>query len=68
MSPVQYQKQMRLNESQRLMLAKNYIAQKAAYAVGAYAVGYESVTQFSKECKRHFGLQPSSNVKNLKKN
>ena len=63
MSPVQYQKQMRLNESQRLMLAKNYIAQKAAYAVG-----YESVTQFSKECKRHLGLQPSSNVKNLKKN
>lgn len=62
MSPVQYQKQMRLNEAQRLMLAKNYDAQKAAYAVG-----YESVTQFSKEFKRHFGKPPLSCIKNLKK-
>lgn len=61
MSPIQYQKQMRLNEAQRLMLAKNYEAQRAAYAVG-----YESVTQFSKEYKRHFGQSPLRDIKNLR--
>lgn len=58
LSPVQYQKQIRLNEAQRLMLAKSFDAQKAAYAVG-----YESATQFSAEYKRRFGLPPARDAK-----
>lgn len=61
MSPIQYQKQMRLNEAKRLMLAKNFDVQKAAYTVG-----YESITQFSKEYKRMFGLPPFCDIKNMK--
>lgn len=61
MSPIQYQKQMRLNEAKRLMLAKSFDVQKAAYAVG-----YESITQFSKEYKRHFGQPPLCDVRNTK--
>ena len=61
MSPIQYQKQIRLNEAQRLMLAKKFDAQRAAYAVG-----YESVTQFSKEYKRRFGLPPLCDVRKIR--
>ena len=61
LSPVQYQKQIRLNEAQRLMLAKDFDAQKAAYAVG-----YESATQFSAEYKRRFGRPPARDVRLLK--
>ena len=61
LSPIQYQKQIRLTEAQRLMLAKNFDAQKAAYAVG-----YESATQFSAEYKRRFGRPPARDVKLLK--
>ena len=49
-SPLQYHKQLRLYEAQRLMLTEN---ERAASA--ALAVGYESVTQFSREYKRFFG-------------
>ena len=62
LSPIQYQKRIRLNEAQRLMLAKNFNAQKAAYAVG-----YESVTQFSKEYKRMFGMPPKANIGRIKR-
>lgn len=59
-SPLQYQKQLRLNEAQRLMLSKNYDATTAGYAVG-----YESPTQFSREYKKMFGNPPKSNIKKL---
>lgn len=62
MSPIQYQKHIRLNEARRLMLAKNFKVQKAAYAVG-----YESVTQFSKEYKKMFGTPPKVNINQMKK-
>ncbi len=52
-SPLQYHKQLRLYEAQRLMLAEN---ERAANA--ALAVGYESVTQFNREYKRMFGEPP----------
>lgn len=52
-SPLQYHKQLRLYEAQRLMLAEN---ERAASA--AMAVGYESVTQFNREYKRLFGEPP----------
>ena len=61
-SPLQYQKQLRLNEAQRLMLSQNYDA-----ATACYEVGYESPTQFSREYKKMFGNPPKADVKNLVK-
>lgn len=52
-SPLQYQKQLRLYEAQRLMLVENERASSAALNVG-----YESVTQFNREYKRVFGEPP----------
>jgi len=51
-----------LSEKKRLRKRRPLFRQTAAYAVG-----YESVTQFSKEFKRHFGKPPLSCIKNLKK-
>ena len=47
-SPLQYQKQLRLYEAQRLMLSGNHNAETASYLVG-----YESPTQFSREYKKN---------------
>ena len=52
-SPLQYQKQLRLHEAKRLMLFENETVSNAAYAVG-----YESPSQFSREYKRYFGKTP----------
>ena len=59
-SPLQYQKQLKLNEAQRLLLTGNYDA-----ATAAYEVGYESPTQFSREYKKMFGKPPLRNIKEL---
>ncbi len=59
-SPLQYQKQLRLNEAQRLMLSGEHSAESASYLVG-----YESPTQFSREYKKMFGNPPKTDVKNL---
>lgn len=56
-SPLQYQKTLRLHEAQRLMIAEDKTAYNAAYAVG-----YESPTQFSREYKRLFGEPPRKSV------
>lgn len=56
-SPLQYQKTLRLHEAQRLMLSGDETAYEAAYAVG-----YESPTQFSREYKRLFGEPPRRDV------
>ena len=56
-SPLQYHKQLRLYEAQRLMLMEN---ERAANA--AMAVGYESVTQFNREYKRMFGEPPHRDI------
>ena len=53
MSPLQYQKHLRLLEARRLMLADG---EKAGSA--AWSVGYESVSQFSREYARMFGSPP----------
>jgi AraC-like DNA-binding protein len=53
LSPLQFQKQLRLIEARRMMLAESMPASNAAYAVG-----YESVTQFTREYRRLFGLPP----------
>jgi transcriptional regulator GlxA family with amidase domain len=54
MSPIQFQKTLRLQEA-RLRL----LSQPGDVAGAAYAVGYESASQFSREYRRHFGAPPS---------
>ncbi|WBS03039.1 AraC family transcriptional regulator [Pseudoduganella sp. SL102] len=53
LSPLQFQKQLRLIEARRLMLAEGASASSAAFAVG-----YESVPQFTREYGRLFGTTP----------
>jgi AraC-like DNA-binding protein len=57
MSPLQYQKQLRLLEARRLMLAGGIDATRAAYEVG-----YESASHFSREYVRMFGAPPRRDV------
>lgn len=57
MSPLQYQKQIRLHEARRLLLNESSDASSAAFRVG-----YESVTQFSREYRRLFGNPPMRDV------
>jgi len=54
MSPIQFQKQIRLHEA-RLMLA----AEPGDVAAVGYRVGYDSASQFSREYRRQFGTPPS---------
>jgi AraC-like DNA-binding protein len=61
LSPLQFQKRLRLYEAQRLMLAENEDA-----AIAALAVGYESPTQFNREYRRLFGEPPHRHVSRLK--
>lgn len=57
MSPLQYQKWLRLNEARRLMLVERLDVSRAAFAVG-----YESPSQFSREYGRLFGTAPSRDM------
>jgi len=61
LSPLQFQKQLRLIEARRLMLAEGVSASHAAYTVG-----YESVPQFTREYGRMFGLPPVKHVRAAK--
>jgi AraC-like DNA-binding protein len=61
MSPLQYQKQLRLQTARQRMLTDGLDAQSAAYEVG-----YESVSQFSREYSRFFGQPPMRDVKGLR--
>lgn len=61
MSPIQFQKQLRLQEARRLLLSES-----ADAADAAFRVGYESPTQFSREYSRMFGFPPREDVKRLK--
>jgi AraC-like DNA-binding protein len=60
MSPLQFQKKMRLSEARRLMFTENMDAGAAAFEVG-----YESPSQFSREYSRLFGAPPLRDIKNL---
>jgi len=62
MSPLQYQKWLRLNEARRLMLSDNLDVSSTAFRVG-----YESLSQFSREYSRFFGATPSSDIKELRR-
>jgi AraC-like DNA-binding protein len=61
MSPLQYQKQLRLQAARRRMLMEGIDASSAAYEVG-----YESVSQFSREYSRFFGQPPMRDIKALR--
>jgi AraC-like DNA-binding protein len=61
MSPLQYQKRLRLQEARRLMLGEGLDAAEAAFRVG-----YESPSQFSRAYRRMFGAPPRQDVSTLK--
>lgn len=61
LSPLQFQKQLRLQEARRLMLAEHLDA-----ATAAIRVGYESPSQFSREYNRLFGAPPLRDITNLR--
>ena len=60
-SPIQYQKQLRLQEARQLMLNQNLDAGNAAGLVG-----YESPSQFSREYSRLFGAPPWEDVRRMR--
>lgn len=61
MSPLQYQKWLRLNEARRLMLTERLDVTRAAFQVG-----YESPSQFSREYSRSFGAPPLRDIAGLR--
>jgi AraC-like DNA-binding protein len=58
MSPLQYQKQLRLVAARERMLVEGIDAASAAFEVG-----YESASQFNREYKRFFGQPPMRDIK-----
>ena len=59
MSPLQFQKQLRLQEARRLMLSEGFDAASAGYNVG-----YSTAAQFTREYKRLFGTPPCATSNN----
>ena len=63
LSPIQFQKQLRLQKARNLLLSES-----ADAADVAFRVGYESPSQFSREYSRMFGLPPREDIKHLREN
>lgn len=61
MSPLQFQKRLRLQEARRLMLSENHDAASAGYQVG-----YDDASHFNREYKRLFGAPPMRDVERLR--
>lgn len=61
MSPLQYQKQLRLQEARRLLLSED-----VDVATAGFRVGYESPSQFSREYNRLFGAPPGRDLRRLR--
>lgn len=61
LSPLQFQKHLRLQEARRLLLSENLDAAEAGYRVG-----YDDQSHFSREYKRHFGEPPIRDVQRLR--
>ncbi|WP_152404125.1 AraC family transcriptional regulator [Paenibacillus cellulositrophicus] len=61
MSPIQYQKQIRLQEARRLLFSESIDAAEAAFQVG-----YESPSHFSREYARMFGMPPVRDLRRLR--
>ena len=60
MTPLEHQKQLRLQEARRLMLVGG-----ATSGTAGFAVGYESPSQFSREYRRLFGAPPRQDIERL---
>ncbi len=60
MSPLQYQKSLRLQHARQLLISRTDTAR------AAYSVGYESASQFSREYARMFGTTPSRDAERLR--
>jgi AraC-like DNA-binding protein len=60
-SPLQYQKRLRLIEARQMLIAGSVNASNAAYSVG-----YESASQFSREYSRAFGAPPAADIERLR--
>lgn len=63
LSPVQYQKRLRLYEAQQFLIRGDGDVNSAAYAVG-----YQSPQQFNRDYKNFFGITPGKSTKDMKKN
>lgn len=63
LSPVQYQKRLRLYEAQQFLIRGDGDVNSAAYAVG-----YQSPQQFNRDYKKFFGITPGKSTKNMKRN
>jgi AraC-like DNA-binding protein len=61
MSPLQFQKQLRLQEARRIMLSERVDA-----GIAGHRVGYESQSQFNREYSRFFGAPPARDIKRLR--
>lgn len=61
LSPLQFQKQLRLQEARRLMLGEDLDAASAAYRVG-----YHDAAYFNREYKNYFGIPPMRDVQRLR--
>ena len=61
MSPLQFQKRLRLQEARRLMLGEQLDAASAGYRVG-----YDDASHFNREYKRLFGMPPMRDVERLR--
>ncbi len=61
MSPLQYQKQLRLQDARRLLLSEALDA-----ATVSRRVGYESASQFSREYRRFFGIPPMQDIERIR--
>jgi len=61
MSPLQFQKQVGLQEVRRLMIGESLDA-----ATAGYRVGYYDASHFSRDYKKHFGVPPGRDVGHLR--
>ncbi len=61
MTPLQFQKQLRLQDARVLMLIEDMDATTAAFSVG-----YESASQFNREYRRRFGAPPGRDIASLR--
>jgi AraC-like DNA-binding protein len=61
MTPLRYQKQLRLQEARRLMVGKGFDAASAGYRVG-----YLDASHYTREYKRLFGVPPMRDVERLR--
>jgi AraC-like DNA-binding protein len=61
LTPLQFQKQLRLIEARRMLFSEGVMI-----SLAAHAVGYESVPQFTREYSRMFGMPPARDIKTAK--